>query len=139
VSVAAKDPLIAAVVAQVPFNGFPKKVEGRSREMTRKLLGAMFRDSIRGWIGLPPYYIPAVGKTNELAVMASPQASQVIEGMDSKTWRSEVTPRALFEMMKYKPGDFSSQLKMPLLVCIGEFDRETVGENTIELVQKAPR
>ena len=138
VSVAAKDPRIAAVVAQVPFNGFPKKVEGRSSEMTRKLLGAMVRDAIRGWFGLSPYYIPAVGNTNELAVMASPQAAQVIQGLDSKTWRNEVAPRALFEMMRYKPSDFSPQLKMPLLVCIGEFDRETLGENTTELVQKAP-
>jgi alpha-beta hydrolase superfamily lysophospholipase len=139
VSVAARDPRIAAVVAQVPFNGFPKKVEGRSSEMTRKLLGAMFRDAIRGWFRLSPHYIPSVGNANELAVMASPQAAQLIQGMDSKTWRNEVAPRALFEMMKYKPGDFSSQLQMPLLVCVGEFDRETLGESTIELVQKAPR
>ena len=139
VSVAARDPRIAAVVAQVPFNGFPKKVEGRSAEMTRKLLGAMFRDAIRGRFGLAPYYIPAVGDANELAVMASPQATQVIQGMDSKTWRNQVAPRALFEMMKYKPGNFASQLNMPLLVCIGEFDRETLGESTMELAQKAPR
>ena len=139
VTVAAKDPRIVAVVAQVPFNGFPKEVEGRSGEMTRKLLGAMFRDAIRGWLGLSPHYIPAVGNTNELAVMASPQAAQIIQGMDSKTWRNEVAPRALLEMMKYKPSDFSPELKMPLLVCVGEFDRETLGESTTELVQKAPR
>lgn len=139
VTVAASDPRIAAVVAQVPFNGFPKKVEGRSADMTRKLLGAMVKDTIRGWLGQPPYYIRAVGNTGELAVMASPQAVQVIEGMDSKTWRNEVAPRALFEMMRYKPSDWAPQLKMPLLVCVGEFDRESLGENTIELVEKAPR
>jgi dienelactone hydrolase len=30
VYVAAEDPRIAAVVAQIPFNGFPRRVEGRS-------------------------------------------------------------------------------------------------------------
>jgi dienelactone hydrolase len=30
IAVAADDPQIAAVVAQIPFNGFPKQVEGRS-------------------------------------------------------------------------------------------------------------
>jgi uncharacterized protein len=139
VSVAAKDPRIAAVVAQVPFNGFPKKVEGRSTKMTWKLLAAMMRDSIHGWLGRAPYYIPAVGNPDELAVMASPQAAQIVAGMDSKTWRNEVAPRVLFEMIKYKPSDFAPQLKMPLLVCIGEYDKETLGENTRELVEKASR
>jgi uncharacterized protein len=30
ISVAAHDPRIVAVVAQIPFNGFPRRVEGRS-------------------------------------------------------------------------------------------------------------
>jgi uncharacterized protein len=38
VCVAAEDPRIAAVVAQVPFNGFPRRVEGRSTLDTLKLL-----------------------------------------------------------------------------------------------------
>jgi hypothetical protein len=71
--------------------------------------------------------------------MASPQAAQTIQGMDSRTWQNKVAPRALFEMMKYKPGNFSPKLQMPLLVCAGEFDRESLGGSTAELAQKAPR
>jgi dienelactone hydrolase len=139
ISAAAQDPRIAAVVSQIPYNGFPKKVEGRSAEMTRLLLAAMLKDTLRGWFGRPPYYIPAVGDANELAVMSSPQAKNVIEGMESKTWRNQAAPRALFDMMRYKPGDVASRLKMPLLVCIGEYDKETLGDSTIQLVQAAPR
>ena len=47
IAVAADDPRIAAVVAQIPFNGFPKKVEGRSFKATIRLLGAMFKDASR--------------------------------------------------------------------------------------------
>jgi dipeptidyl aminopeptidase/acylaminoacyl peptidase len=58
---ASRDPRIAAVVAQSPFNGFPKKVEGRSTASTLRLLGAMTWDAVRGMLGLSPACIPVVG------------------------------------------------------------------------------
>jgi uncharacterized protein len=41
ISVAADDPRIAAVVTQIPFNGFPRRVEGRSTGAALRLFGAM--------------------------------------------------------------------------------------------------
>lgn len=137
VSVAARDPRIAAVVAQIPFNGFPK-FKVRSSEMTRKLFMAMFKDMFRGWLGRSPYYIKSVGNIGELAVMATAEAQKTIDEMDSKHWRNEVAPRIFLEMMKYKPSDTASEIKMPLLVCIAEHDRETVGELAMEIVEAAP-
>ncbi len=139
IAVAADDPHIAAVVAQIPFNGFPKKVEGRSSTAALRLLGAMFKDAIRGWLGRPPYYIRAVGTTGELAVMASPQAQQTIDGMQSSQWRNEVAPRILFDMMRYKPSDRAYRLEMPVMVCIAENDRETPADLAREIAENAPR
>lgn len=139
IAVAADDPRIVAVVAQVPFNGFPKQVEGRSRTDTLRLFGAMAWDTIRGWLGRPPYYIPAVGTTDELAVMVSPRANQVINVMDSDQWQNEVTPRVLFEMMRFKPSDEAAQLAIPVLVCIAESDRETPAELARQIAENAPR
>ena len=64
-------------------------------------------------VRLPPYYIRAVGTTGELAVMASPQAQQAVDAMHSLQWRNEVAPRALFEMMRYKPGARAHRLAIP--------------------------
>jgi dienelactone hydrolase len=138
IAVAADDPKIAAVVAQVPFNGFPKRVEGRSSRATLTLLGAMVKDTVRGWLHRPPYYIRAVGTTGELAVMASPQAAQTIAAMHSAHWRNEVAPRVLFKMMRYKPSDKAHRLEMPVLVCIAERDRESPGHLTRQLAEEAP-
>lgn len=138
IAVAADDPRVAAVVAQIPFNGFPKKVEGRSSLATLRLLGAMVTDAFRGWVGLPPYYIRAVGGSGELAVMASPQAQQTIETMHSAHWRNQVAPRVLFEMMGYKPSDKAHQLAMPILVCMAEHDRETPADLVCQVVEQAP-
>jgi hypothetical protein len=114
-------------------------VEGRSSTATLRFLGAMFIDAIRGWLGRPPYYIRAVGTTGELAVMASPQAQQTIEGMQSSQWQNKVAPRVLFEMMRYKPSDKAGQLKLPVLVSIAENDREAPPDFARQIAENAPR
>jgi fermentation-respiration switch protein FrsA (DUF1100 family) len=142
VSVAAKDPRVAAVVAQIPFNGFPRRVEGRSTLDTLKLLWAMGVDAARGRLGLAPHYIPMVGAPGEVAVTATPQAQEHIATLSGETrdslWRNEVAPRGLFGMMRYKPGEAAQRLAMPLLVCVAEFDRESPGELTRQLAERAP-
>jgi hypothetical protein len=139
VTVAADDPRIAAVVAQVPFNGFPKKVEGRSARAQRALLRAMAGDALRAAFRRRPGYIKAVGRPGELAVMASDEAQRTVENLASETWENRVAPRALWSMMRYRPGDVASRLTMPLLVCVAELDKETQGEQTDQLVRAAPR
>ncbi|MBD1381844.1 alpha/beta hydrolase [Metabacillus arenae] len=136
ISAASQDPRIAAVVAQIPFNGFPRKVEGRSTITTIKILAAMIRDLIRKKYHKDPYYIRAVGNIGELAVMSSSEAHKTIEAMASKNWKNEIAPRALFEMMKYKPSDAAPNIKAPVLICYGEHDLETTSDTTKELVAK---
>jgi dienelactone hydrolase len=139
VVVAADDPRLAAVIAQIPFNGFPDKVEGRSALATTKLLAAALWDAARGRLGLAPYYVRAVGAPGELAVMATPQARKTIAAMDSANWRNQVAPRALLQMMRYKPGDQAARVSMPLLACIAAEDRETPPQLARALAERAPR
>lgn len=141
ITIAAEDPRIAAVVAQVPFNGFPKASarHGQARKDAYALLWAALRDRIRGWFGRPPLYVKAVGEAGELAVMTSADANRTIEGLLSGTWRNEVAPRGLLDMMTYRPGRRASHVRAPLLVCVGEYDRETQGAMTEPLARDAPR
>ncbi|MGH3086018.1 MAG: alpha/beta hydrolase, partial [Rubrobacteraceae bacterium] len=143
VSVAADDPRIAAVVAQIPFNGFPRRVEGRSTLDTLKVLWAMSVDAARGRLGLSPRYIPMVGAPGEVAVTATAQAHEHIATLagetDDSPWRNEVAPRGLFGMMLYRPGEVAQRLAMPVLVCIAEDDRETPEETTRQIAERAPR
>lgn len=137
ITLAAEDPAIAAVVAQVPFNGFPKKVEGRSKEETKRILKVMLQDTFRGLFRRPPLYIKAVGNKGELAVMASEQAEKTIEAMKSDLWQNKVAPRALLDMMKYKPGKVAAKIQAPVLVCVAEFDKETLNDTQRELATGA--
>ncbi|UHJ55123.1 alpha/beta fold hydrolase [Mycolicibacterium fortuitum] len=92
VTAAARDPEIAAVIAQIPFNGFPRRVEGRSTRSTLRLLAVMAEDWWRGTVHRTPRYIKAVGTQGELAVMTGAGAQRAVAGMASPTWRNEVAP-----------------------------------------------
>ncbi|PSL47145.1 hypothetical protein B0I31_12552 [Saccharothrix carnea] len=143
ISVAAGDPDIVAVVAQIPFNGFPKRVAGRSTWQTLRLLGAIGWDALRGKVGLRPCYIPMVGRPGELAVAATVEAEQHIKtltgGEATSLWRNSVAPRALLSMMRYHPDRAAARLTMPLLVCVAADDHETPIETTRALAERAPR
>lgn len=142
ITVAASDSRIAAVVAQIPFNGFPKKVEGRSTADTLSLLGAIVWDALRGKLGLRPYYIPMVGRPGELAVTATPEADQHIRtltGGRETLWRNSIAPRGLLGMMRYRPAEAAAGLACPLLVCVAAEDQETPLDITRELADRAPR
>ncbi|MFG3437590.1 alpha/beta hydrolase [Nonomuraea sp. NPDC047897] len=142
ITVAASDPRIGAVVAQIPFNGFPKKVEGRSTGDTLRVLGAMLWDALRGRLGLRPYYIPMVGRPGEVAVTTTAEADQHIQtltGGHGTSWRNSVAPRGLLQMMRYRPAEAAARLACPLLVCVAAEDRETPLETTRALADRAPR
>jgi len=128
---------VAAVIAQVPFNGFPRGSGGRSRRATARLLRAMVWDRVRTSLRLSPAYIRAVGKPESTSVMASLGAMQAIDGMASATWQNRVAPGVLFDMMRYRPTEAAAKLLVPLLVCIAADDREAPADLIDELVAAA--
>ena len=143
ISVTAHDPRIAAVVAQIPFNGFPRQVEGRSTGAALRLFGAIVWDSIKGRLHLEPFYIPMVAKPGELAVTATQEADrhiQTLTGGDVATlWKNQVAPRGLLQMLRYRPAVDAARLQAPLLVCAAEHDRETPVDSARTLTHAAPR
>ncbi|MFC7545935.1 alpha/beta hydrolase [Plantactinospora sp. GCM10030261] len=140
ITVAADDPRIAAVVAQIPFNGFPRRVEGRSTAQSLRLMAAILWDALRGRAGLTPHYIPLVGEPGEIAITNAPAAKEhvrTLSGGDS-LWRNRVAPRATLRMMRYRPADAAARLTVPLLVCLATDDAETPVELSGQLAERAP-
>jgi dienelactone hydrolase len=141
ITVAADDPGVTAVVAQIPFNGFPKKVAGRSTRDVLKLQAIILWDALRGRLGLKPHYIPMLAKSGELAVTATEEAEQhirTLSGEGDTLWRNSVAPRGLLSMARYRPAADAARLAAPLLVCIAADDHETPEQTTRELAERAP-
>jgi fermentation-respiration switch protein FrsA (DUF1100 family) len=142
ISVAATDPRIAAVVAQIPFNGFPRRVEGRSAGAALRVFAAIAWDALRGALRLSPAYIPMIGTPGQVAVVSSTDAQRHLDmlsgGNSSTLWRNQVAPRGLLQMMRYRPAEDAARLAMPLLVCIAIDDRETPEATARLLADRAP-
>ncbi|GAA1416250.1 alpha/beta fold hydrolase [Catellatospora coxensis] len=141
VTVAADDPQIAAVVAQIPFNGFPRRVEGRSTAQTLRLLAAIVGDALRGRLGLSARYIPLVAAPGELAITNAAEAEDHINALSGGDtgWRNLVAPRGILQMMRYHPAPAAARLTVPLLVCLATDDAETPVELGRRLADRAPR
>ena len=100
----------------------------------------MIRDTIRGWLGRPPYLIPLVGMPGEVAITTDAAARAHIAALSAGSlWRNEAAPRALLRMLWYRPGNASHRLRMPLLVCIAEGDEATPEAKTRPIAERAPR
>jgi quorum-quenching protein AidA len=141
ISVAADDPGIAAVVAQIPFNGFPR-VRDRSATASLRLLAAILWDALRGKLGLSPAYIPMIGKPGQVAVVSTTHAQRHLATLAGEAgmtlWRNQVAPRGLLQMMRYRPATDAARLRAPLLVCVAIDDTETPEAMTRELADRAP-
>jgi fermentation-respiration switch protein FrsA (DUF1100 family) len=141
ISVAADDPGIAAVVAQIPFNGFPR-ARNRSATASLRLLAAILWDALRGRLGLSPAYIPMIGKPGQVAVTSTTEAQRHLTTLagDAGTtlWRNQVAPRGLLQMLRYRPALDAARLRTALLVCVATDDTETPEAMATELADKAP-
>jgi dienelactone hydrolase len=147
IAVAAEDPRIAAVVAQVPL--LDARRTGRTtlqrlrRALSRsvlKLFVAAGRDAIRAVRGLPPYLARVVGRTGEAAVYTDPQVAAVFAelGGEAAGWRNAFAPRFLLGLPRYRPGT-EERVRMPLLVCVADDDLEASPGFAVEVAMRAPR
>jgi dienelactone hydrolase len=145
-AVAAADPGIAAVVAQVPL--IDARRTGRTtrqrlrRALTRsvlKLFVAAGRDAMRAIRGRPPYLVRVVGQPGEAAVYTDPQVAAIFAelGGEGAGWRNAFAPRFLFGLPRYRPGT-AERLRMPLLVCLADHDLEASPEFATWVVNQTP-
>ena len=141
IAVAAADPQIAAVVAQVPWVGIERsRRNARSTRVTLKLFAAATRDAIGSLLGRPPYLVPAVGDPTELAVFTDTDARMWRDTLapTAPTWRNWFAARVLFSLLRYRPGRSAKQLTMPLLVCIGDQDTAASVNLAAQAARQAP-
>lgn len=139
-NLAAEDPTVAAVVAQVP--AFDKSVPTVLRETRAKMrlegvsgpallrlsvrsLAAGLYDACRGLLRMSPYYLPVFGGPGEVAAFTDRDSYLRLETFteSAPTWRNEFAPRFLFGRPRYVEGT-AERVGAPLLVCVADRDTE---------------
>ena len=151
---AAEDPAIRAVVAQVPEFGLGSGSvieEIRIKRERKKLplsvilraaaglLGAAARDQLRGLRRQPPYYLPVFAPPGRPGAVIDGEYQRFLTqaAATGPTWRNEFTPRVFFHPPSYRPGT-AERVAVPLLVCIASEDTVTNPRTAAAIARAAP-
>ncbi len=127
VETAARDPQIAAVVAQAPFTDGLRNLPSLGLMLALRLTAAGLRDQIGAALGRPPYMLRSVGPPGSLAVMTTPDAEPGFRSIDppGSTWRNEAAARIALRVSSYRPGRHSDRIAAPILFAIAADDAIT--------------
>jgi uncharacterized protein len=141
VAVAAGDPRVAAVVAQVPFADGLRNLPRLGARHALGLVREGLRDQIGAARGRPPHMIPAVGPPGSVSVMNTPDADPGFHALDppGSSWRNETAARMCLKVSGYRPIRRAGDVECPILFAIADDDAITPPEFAEEAARRAPR
>lgn len=129
ITVAAADPRIAAVVAQVPYLGLVRS-RGLPQPRVLRLAAAGLVDHLRGLLGAAPHTVPLIGEPGSRAILQGHRAlsqfrAMLPPGTDQDVWRNEVAARIVLRLPRYRPARLAGMVRCPVLFCACERDEVT--------------
>lgn len=138
---AARDPAIAAVVAQVPWCDGLRTLPSLGLGQIMRLTVAGLRDAGGALLGREPYRIPAVGLPGSVATMVTPDAVPGFANMTppDTSWRNEVAARIALTVGLYRPGRLANRIRCPILYIIAEQDRIAPARFVQDAARHAPQ
>jgi uncharacterized protein len=127
IETAARDPEIAAVIAQAPFVDGLRNLPHLGIRQALRLTTAGLRDQIGASFGRPPHMLASVGAPGSLAVMTTPDAEPGFRAIDppGSSWRNEAPARIALHVGRYRPGRHADRIAAPILFAIAANDTVT--------------
>lgn len=122
--IAAGDPEVKAIVAQVPFVDPLASTLKPPVGYVLQVLGHGLWDLLRGLAGRPPHYVKVAGRPDEFAVMNVPGALSGYESLlpEGMAWENRCPARILLTVLFYRPAAYAGRVRCPALVMYGEQD-----------------
>lgn len=141
IEVAASDPRIAAVVAQVPFvDGLANLPRLGMANVARMTLVGL-RDQLGAMFGRPPHMLASVGPPGSLAVMTSPDAEPGFMALNPPgfEFRNEAAARIALRVGTYRPIKRAAAVRCPVFFAIADDDVVTPSDLADKAASRAPR
>jgi uncharacterized protein len=144
--VAARNPRLAAAIAQTPNADGPASARNAARH--QKPL-AMLRFTVRGiadelggLLGRPPLLVPLAGEPGTVAVLTTPdgrEGGRVLNPANAyPDWQQAVAARSALRMAFYSPGRDAARVSCPLLVLVADQDQSALAAPGIRAARQAP-
>jgi dienelactone hydrolase len=141
VELAAGDPDVAAVVAQVPFaDGMANLPRLGARHALRLTLEGL-RDELGALAGREPRMLASVGPPGSNAVMNSPDAEPGFRALNPPDleWPNQAVARVALRVGSYRPGRKAAKVRCPILFVIATRDAVTPPDLAMRAAALAPR
>jgi len=138
-ALAAEEPGLAAVIAQVPHvDAWASFRESGTTGWPGLVLRGAW-DGARGLLGLPPHRVPAAARPGAVAFMNAPEAEGYLrlvpEGLD---FDPAIAARSVFSLMGYSPGRRAHRIAAPTLVQVALRDRITPAAAAAAVAHRIP-
>jgi pimeloyl-ACP methyl ester carboxylesterase len=144
-SVAARDPGLAAAIAQTPLVDAPRAAPMMMRYSTPlaqiRLIGRGLRDSLGGLLGRDPLLVPLAGPRGTVALLSTPdalKADRALNGSRYPDWQQQVAARSVLALACYRPGRHAPHVRCPLLVIVCDDDRSSPPRPAMRAAARAP-
>ncbi|MCL2581064.1 MAG: CocE/NonD family hydrolase [Streptosporangiales bacterium] len=143
IAVAAERPDgLAAVIAQCPVANGPVSALTAAHPLSAgRAFAAAVRDLARARRGKPPHLIAVAGPPGTAAILTAPDAEPGYRSLvpPDTGWRNEVAARAVFDVLRQRPGRRAARITVPVLVALCETDPLTPAGPARRAAARAPR
>lgn len=141
VAVGAKDPRIAAVLAQVPFGDGVATLLSFPLKPTLQIAGLAILDQVGAILRRKPVLVTTAGKKGELAILTADEALPGFLSINppNSLWRNEFTARLFLRVPFYRPVATARKLQAPLLVSVADKDQTVPPGPALRMGENAPR
>lgn len=145
ISTAAREPDVAAAIAQVPFtDGLQSLLCLRPLTALRLTLDGIV-DLARSLFGASPKYVPLVGRPGDVALMSAADSydgyMQLVPPAteSTSTWRDQAAARIALFISLYAPRRAAKKVQSPLLVIAAATDTIAPAKGAIAAAKAAPK
>jgi dienelactone hydrolase len=145
VATAARDPRIAAAIAQCPFLDGIASVRQLPARETLTLVATGTKDLLAHLRGREPVRIKAAARPGQAGLMTSPAdvesllALLAASGLDEADYPNDVPARVALTIPAARPGRDARNVACPILFCVADRDTLAPADATVRLASRAPR
>jgi len=145
--VAARNPAVAAAIAQTPNASGRAAAQNAARHQRlpalMRLIGRGFLDMGGGLFGAAPRLVPLAGAPGDVAVITTPEALDGDRALNPDNrypeWQQAVAARSALRLGFYEPGRAAQHIPCPLLVVVCDDDRTALVRPGLRVAERAPR
>lgn len=139
---AARDPRIAAVVAQLPYLAAPTPQRVGVATSVRLALDGV-ADEVNGLVGHPPRTIAVIAEPGGpgRAVLMDPELAASFRAVvpEGALWRNAIAARFMLHAPFYRPGRHLAQVRCPTLFVVADHDPVSPPERSIAAIERLPQ